>query len=106
MKIIIDSIKDHILPSISSLKSAFEMFSTIRDTFEINNTSRLLTLKQDLLYIKMNNGESITSYFLRISELKDQLTAIENQIDDKEINMITLRGLPLSWETFIRGLSS
>ena len=78
MKIIIDSVKDHILPSISSLKTTFEMFSTIRDIFEINNTSRLLTLKQDLLYIKMKNEESITSYFLRISELKDQLATMEN----------------------------
>ena len=34
MKIIIDSLKDHIRPSISSLKTAFEMFSTIRDTFQ------------------------------------------------------------------------
>ena len=98
--------KDHILPSISSLKTAFEMFSTIKDTFEIDNTSRLLTLKQDLLYIKMNNGESIMSNLLRISELKDQLAAIENQVDDKELSMIALKGLSLSWETFIRGLSS
>ena len=106
MKIIIDSVKDHILPSIANLKTAFDMFSTIQSTFEINNTSRLLTLKQDLLYIKMKNGESITSYFLRITELKDQLATMQNQIDDKELSMIALRGLPLSWETFIRGLSS
>lgn len=59
------------------------------------NTSRLLTLKQDLLYIKMNNGESITFYFLRIFELKDQLATIGSQV-----------GLPLSWETFIHCLSS
>ena len=78
MNIIIDSVKDHILPSISSLKTAFEMFSTIRDIFEINNTSRLLTLKQDLLYIKMKNGESITLYFLRIFELKDQLATMKS----------------------------
>ena len=82
------------------------MFSTIRDTFEINNTSRLLTLKQDLLYIKMKNRESITSYFLRIFELKDQLATMENRVDDKELSMIALRGLLLSWETFIRRLSS
>ena len=63
IKIIIDSVKDHILLLISSLKTTFEMFSTIKNTFEINNTSRLLTLKQDLLYVKMNNGESRTSYF-------------------------------------------
>ena len=42
MKIIIDLVKDHILPSIAKLQTAFEMFSTIQDTFEINNTSRLL----------------------------------------------------------------
>ena len=106
MKIIIDSVKDHILPSISSLETAFEMFATIKNTFEINNTSRLLTLKQDLLYIKMKNGESITSYFLRITELKDQLAKMDNRVDDKELSMIALRGPPLSLETFIRGLSS
>ena len=93
MEIIIDSVKNHILPSISSLKTAFEMFSTIKDTFEINNTSRILTLKQDLLYIKMKNGESITSYFLRISELKDQLATMDNRVDDKELSMIALRVL-------------
>ena len=59
MKIIIDWIKDHTLPSIANLKTAFDMFSTIQNTFEINNTSRLLTLKQDLLYIKMKNGEPL-----------------------------------------------
>ena len=106
MKIIIDSVKDHILLSIANLQTAFEMFSSIQNTFEINNTSRLLTLKQDLLYIKMKNGESITSYFLRITKLKDQLATMKNQVDDKELSMISLRGLPLSWETFIQGLSS
>ena len=106
MKIIIDSVKDHILPSIAKLQTAFEMFSTIQDTFEINNTSRLLALKQDLLYIKMKSGESITQYFLRITKLRDQLATMKNQVDDKELSMIALRGLPLSWETFIKGLSS
>ena len=82
------------------------MFSTIKNTFEINNTSRLLTLKQDLLHIKMINGESITSYFVRISELKDQLATIRSQVDDKELCIMALKGLPLSWETFICSLSS
>ena len=33
MKIIIDSVKDHILTSIANLKTAFDMFSTIQNTF-------------------------------------------------------------------------
>ena len=44
----------------------------------------------------MNYGESITSYFLRISNLKDQLANIGNQVDEKELSMISLRGLPIS----------
>lgn len=106
MKIIIDFVKGHILSSISSLNIAYEMFSIIKNTFEINNTSRLLTLKQDLRHIKMINGESITSNFLRISELKDQLATIRSQVGEKEICIIALKGPPLSWETFIGGLSS
>ena len=77
MKIVIDSVKDHILPSISNLRTTYEMFTTIKNTFKINNTSRLLTLKQQVLYIKMNNGESLTSYFLRIAELKINLLSSE-----------------------------
>ena len=60
-----------------------------------NNSNRLLSLKQDL-YIKMKIGEFITFYFLRISGLKDQLATMENRVDDKELSMIALRGLPLS----------
>lgn len=44
-KIIVDLVKDHILPSMSNKKKAFEVFKTIKDTFEINNSSRLITLK-------------------------------------------------------------
>ena len=54
----------------------------------------------------MKNGESITSYLLRIVELKDKLATMQSQMDDKELSMISLRGLPLSRETFIKGLSS
>ena len=45
----------------------------------------------------MKSGESITQYFLRITELRDQLATMKNQVDDKELSMIALRGLLLSW---------
>lgn len=50
----------------------------------------------------MNKGETITSYFLRISELRDQLSTIGNNIDDMELRLIALRGLPITWESFIQ----
>ena len=52
-KIIIDAVRNHIIPSIANLKTAYEVFKTIKDTFEINNASRILTLKQKLMNIKI-----------------------------------------------------
>lgn len=103
-KIIIDTISDHNLPS-TSLKTAYEVFKTIKNIFEINNASIILTLKQKLVNIKIYIGEAIRTYFLRISEIKDQLATIGNNIDDLELSLIALRGLPISLESFIQCVS-
>ena len=104
-KIIVDSVKDHILPSIENLKKAFEIFTTIKNAFEINNSSRLITLKNQLMNIKMNKGETISSYFGRISEIRNHLNSIGNKVEDQELSILTLRGLPISWDAFIQVVS-
>lgn len=82
------------------------MFTFLGDMYEINNTSRALSLKQQLHHVKMNKGESITSYFIRITNLRDQLSTIGHAIDDKELTMLALNGLPKSWEACIQGISA
>lgn len=104
-KVIIDGIKDQILPSIAKLTTAYEMFKTIQDTYVINSASKLLTLLQQLINIKMDKGDTISSYFSLIYELRDQLSTIGNNIDNVELSLIALRGLPLSWESFIQCIS-
>lgn len=104
-KIIVDSVKEHILPSIENLKKAFEIFTTIKNAFEINNSSRLITLKNQLMNIKMNKGETISSYFGRISEIRNHLNSIGNKVEDQELSILTLRGLPISWDAFIQVVS-
>lgn len=69
--IIIDSVKDHVLPSISKPTTAYEVFKTIQNTYEINNASRLLTLKHQLINIKMDKGDTISTYFSKISDSRD-----------------------------------
>ena len=39
-----------------------------------------------------------------ISELKNQLSTVEDPVNDKELVMNTLNGLPPSWEAFIQSL--
>jgi len=49
----------------------------------------------------MNKGESIQSYIMRNSIIRDQLLRVEEVVLDRELVVMTLRGLPPIWETFI-----
>ena len=104
MKLIVDGVKDHLLPIISELDTTNKMLQTLEEMFEINNTTRILNLKDNLSNIKMNKGEIVTSYFMRINELRNQLSKNGHVYDEKELTMIALRGLPPSWKTFHQGL--
>lgn len=54
---------------------------------------------------KMNKGESISSYFVKISGIKHHLSSIGSKVEDQELSIIALRGLPISWEAFIQVVS-
>jgi hypothetical protein len=47
-KIIIYSVRDHLLPHISTLKTTYLMYDALKKMFESNNTNRALTLKHQL----------------------------------------------------------
>jgi hypothetical protein len=44
-KIIICSVRDHLLPRISNLKTTYEMYEALKNMLESDNTFRALTLK-------------------------------------------------------------
>ena len=69
MKLIVDGVKTHLLPVISELDTTHEMYNALGNMFEINNDVRIITLKDRMSNIKLNKGEKISSYFMRIIEL-------------------------------------
>jgi hypothetical protein len=75
-KIIIYSVRDHLLPRISNMKTTYEMYEALKNMFESNNTLRALTLKGRLQNIKMKKGDTIATVFMKMSEIIDQLGAI------------------------------
>jgi hypothetical protein len=94
MSIIVDSVKDHLIPYISHLDSSKKMYDALTNLFSVRNIGQLMTLKNELRDMKMNDDDSITSYLVRISQLRDQLQAIEEIISEKELVNIILNGLP------------
>jgi hypothetical protein len=80
MSIIVDSVKYHLIPYISHLDSSKNIYGALTNLFSVRNIGQLMSLKNELCDMRMNDYESITSYFVRISQLIDQLQAIEEII--------------------------
>ena len=54
--------------------------------------------------VKIQNAETIESYFTRVSHIKEQLEAMDEEVENAEIVMTTLNCIPRSWESFIQGI--
>ena len=52
----------------------------------------------------MNKSETVANYFMMISQIKDQLAAIGDPVDDVELVTTTLNGFPSSWDPFVQGI--
>jgi hypothetical protein len=76
MSIIVDSVKDHLIPYISHLDSSKKMYDALTNLFSVINIGQVMSLKNELRDMKINVDDSITSYLVRISQLRDQLQAI------------------------------
>ena len=65
-----------------------------------------MTLRNQLKNVKIQNAETIRSYFTRVSQIKEQVEAVDEEVENAEIVMTTLNGLPISWDSFIQGICS
>eukprot|EP00253_Pinus_taeda_P004316 PITA_04316 len=60
--------------------------------------SDLNTFKE--IYDRLGKDESMQAYFLRITEIKNDLLSIREVIPDREMTLTTLGGLPSEWYVF------
>ena len=58
-RIIANSIKDHLIPQLSSLKTPKAMFAALTKMFEGKNINQKMTLRNQLKNVKIQNVETI-----------------------------------------------
>jgi hypothetical protein len=80
-RIIAYSIKDYLIPHVSSLKTPKKMFDSLSRLYEGKNIDRKMTLRTQLKTVKMQDSKTTQSYFTRVSQIREQLEAIENIIE-------------------------
>jgi hypothetical protein len=101
-RIIADSIKDHLIPQVSSNNTPKYMFHSLTRMYEGNNINQKMNLRTQLKNTKMQKEETSHDYFSRVSQFKEQLEAIGDNLDEDELIMTSLNGLTRPWDAFIQ----
>ena len=78
------------------------MYDSLARMYEGRNINRKMNLRAQLKSTKMSHGESIQDYFTRISQFKEQLEAIGDNLNEDELVMTAHNGLTRPWESFIQ----
>jgi hypothetical protein len=103
-RVILDSVKDHLIPHLSKKKTTKEMFDALVGLFQSTNMNRKMVLRNKLRSVQMSRSDNVTNYFMRITQVRDQLAAIGEKTKDIELMNVALNGLPKSWEPFVKGV--
>ena len=92
-KIVVGSITDQLVPQVSSLNTP-KIVDSLTKLFRGKNINKNMTLRKQLKNVKIQNAETIQSYFTRVSQIKEQLEAVEEEVENAEVVINTLNGLP------------
>ena len=87
------SVKDCIIPHIWDSKTTNDIWTILKEMYEIKNTSRTLYFRKKILSIKMEENESVSSFISRIKEVKDKLTDIGYTVANDDLVTITMNGM-------------
>lgn len=103
-RVFLEAIKDHPIPHVAKKTRSKEMFDAFVSLFQSDNMSWKIILKTKLRECRMNRSNNVTSYLMRITQIRDQLAAIGEAVLDAELVNVALNGFTRAWEPFIMGI--
>jgi hypothetical protein len=63
-----------------------------------------MILQNKLRSIEMTRSNTVTSYLMKITQIRDQLAVVGEKVVDAELVNMALNGFPTSWEPFVKGI--
>jgi hypothetical protein len=102
--IILDGIKDHVIPHLSGKTTTKEMWKAPSDLYQNKNENRVMAVCKRLRGTKMTKGEGIVSYLTKLTQLGDKLAAVGEKSEDSELVRIALDGFSKPSDVFVRGV--
>lgn len=100
-RIILDGVKDHLIPHFVEKQTTKDMWDTLENLYEVKNQTRKMALKDKLHGNRMAKGESVASYLTRVAQVNDELAVVREVISDFELVQIALKCFTKEWDVFV-----
>jgi hypothetical protein len=100
-RIILDAIKDHVIPHVTGKSNAYEMWDSLTKLYHSSNENRKMVLREKLKGIKMTKAENVTTYLTKITQVRDELEAVGEVVADSELVRTAWNGLTKQWAVFV-----
>ncbi|KAG6588985.1 Retrovirus-related Pol polyprotein from transposon RE1, partial [Cucurbita argyrosperma subsp. sororia] len=77
-----------------------QVWNVLAKLYSSSSRSNVVNLKSDLQTISKKSDESIDAYIKRIKEIKDKLANVSTVVNDEDLLIYALNGLPTEYNTF------
>jgi hypothetical protein len=102
-RMLLDAVKDHIIPHVSGKKNSYEMWEALTKLYQSGNQNRKIVLREKLKSTKMSKTDTVASHLTRISQVHDELTTVGEEVKDDELVRTDLNGFLEKWASFVKG---
>ena len=104
MRILMDSIKYHLVHLIAIQNTAKKMYYALNKLYENEKPYQNLSVKDQLRHVKFTKDDSISSYFMKTTQNKDQLVVVDESVPNRDLVLTSMGGLPSEWKAFVKGI--
>ena len=98
-RILIESIKETLIPYVLKLESSKEIYEKLVELFSKGSTKEIISLRQKLYKLRILK-EGIIPYPMEIFAIRDQLLKLGEVMSDREILTMVQNSLPKEWRGF------
>ena len=95
------TLSNDLLEHVRGIETAYEMWEAITDLFQRRTLLNSLSARRRFYSVKMNDGEKALAYISRVRQLAADLKAMDVKVEDSDIAMTVLCGLPSKYEHLI-----
>ena len=104
-RLIIDGVKDHVIPHIASKNTANAMWTALEVMYQGGYVQRRMLLENQMQMFQMMKGEEIDPFLFRLQAIRDQLIDMGANPDEGLLVRTTLNVVSEEWKRLSKALS-